>query len=425
MTYNFCTLTAGLLLLGGNLVAQEAIQEPAVETVRVTTTGVQALTAATHPPVVELAICLDTSGSMDGLIETAKQRLWAVVNDLALAEPTPRLRVALLTYGNDGHEEAGGWVRNHTSFTEDLDMVSKELFGLRTNGGTELVGRVMNVALEQLDWSGTENALKIMVVAGNESADQDRTVDFRTMCTAAIAQDIMVSSIYCGGAADAEAPGWKQLALLSDGHFAVLDHNSAPMAVDTPFDVRLSDLSTKLNSTYLPFGELGAVYCENQWVQDENAGRMNGSNVAQRAATKAGKLYRNGHWDLVDATTAKDFELAKVKKEDLPENMQEMTLEEQKAHIEVQRVARAKVQEEIGGLAVQRDAFVFEVRRKAGLEMGDAFDLAIRGAMRSRGAAKGLKFPEPVTPQPESLESAPAEATTAPVGTTMQEQPTH
>ena len=57
MTYNFCTLTAGLLLLGGNLVAQEAIQEPAVETVRVTTTGVQALNAATHPPVVELAIC--------------------------------------------------------------------------------------------------------------------------------------------------------------------------------------------------------------------------------------------------------------------------------------------------------------------------------------------------------------------------------
>ena len=34
---------------------------------------------------IDLAICLDTSGSMTGLIESAKQRLWALVNDLALA----------------------------------------------------------------------------------------------------------------------------------------------------------------------------------------------------------------------------------------------------------------------------------------------------------------------------------------------------
>ncbi len=56
-----------------------------------------AVSACDSPPVcvqprtIDLAICLDTSGSMSGLIEAAKQKLWAIVNDLALVEPTPRL----------------------------------------------------------------------------------------------------------------------------------------------------------------------------------------------------------------------------------------------------------------------------------------------------------------------------------------------
>ncbi|MHC4652135.1 MAG: hypothetical protein ACYTES_14940 [Planctomycetota bacterium] len=45
-----------------------------------------------EPRTVDLAICLDTSGSMSGLINAARQKLWAIVNELALAEPTPKLR---------------------------------------------------------------------------------------------------------------------------------------------------------------------------------------------------------------------------------------------------------------------------------------------------------------------------------------------
>ena len=83
---------------------------------------------------------------MQGLIDAARAKLWAVVNDLALARPQPRLRVALLTYGNDGHQAENGWVRLDVPFTTDLDLVSQNLFALTTNGGTELVGRVIQRA---------------------------------------------------------------------------------------------------------------------------------------------------------------------------------------------------------------------------------------------------------------------------------------
>ena len=90
--------------------------------------------AVANEHVIELAICLDTSGSMDGLINSVRQKLWTIVNDLAKAEPTPTLRVALLSYGNDGHNAENGWVNVETPFTEDLDIVSQMLFALTTNG---------------------------------------------------------------------------------------------------------------------------------------------------------------------------------------------------------------------------------------------------------------------------------------------------
>ncbi|HVP73894.1 MAG TPA: vWA domain-containing protein, partial [Phycisphaerales bacterium] len=162
--------------------------------------GLPAAPALIPPPrpieagdrIVELAICLDTSGSMEGLINAARVKLWEIVNDLALAKPTPRLRVALLTYGNDGHNAENGWVNIDIGFTEDLDMVSKQLFALTTNGGTELVGRVLKAAGERLDWNASDDVLKLIVVAGNESADQDTTFNFRDVCKATISKGVMI-----------------------------------------------------------------------------------------------------------------------------------------------------------------------------------------------------------------------------------------
>ena len=345
-----------------------------------------------EPRTIELAICLDTSGSMSGLIESAKQKLWAIVNELALAEPTPKLRVALLTYGNNGHSAAEGWVRVDSPFTDDLDLISQQLFALTTNGGTEYVGRVLHWA-GGLDWSPSDDALKLAVVAGNESADQDRQMPYTEVCRTLIAQGIMVNAIYCGPETDSIAPGWREVARLTDGQFAFIDHDHGTIVVETPFDEELTALSTALNATYVPFGAAGGRGWANQAAQDENAKKLNSAVAASRAQTKAQALYHCA-WDLVDACRNKQVVLAELKDEDLPEPMQGMSLAERQAYVDEMAAQRAGIQKQITELSVQRRLFVAQEMKAKALDEGKAFDSVLRKAIRAQASAKGFRFAE-------------------------------
>ena len=365
--------------------------------------GLPAAPALIPPPrpieagdrIVELAICLDTSGSMEGLINAARVKLWEIVNDLALAKPTPRLRVALLTYGNDGHNAENGWVNIDIGFTEDLDMVSKQLFALTTNGGTELVGRVLKSAGERLDWNASDDVLKLIVVAGNESADQDTTFNFRDVCKATISKGVMINSIYCGNLADDIAPAWKEVSMLADGHFACIDQNNGTITIATPFDEDLVSLSAAMNTTYIAYGAQGEWGTANQKEQDANASGIAPAVAAQRAVTKGGTMYCNAQWDLVDACKQKEFKIEDVKTEDLPEYMRAMTMEQRKAYVAEMDKKRADINTKVADLNAKRGQYV-EAEMKKMAEAGDkSFDAAIRTAIRAQAASKGFKFEEP------------------------------
>jgi len=402
--------TAGLMLGALSLPAAYAqvnlVRAASVQYSAVTEQGNELEQVTIIPPlritepqsrVIDLAICLDTSGSMDGLIDSAKQRLWSIVNDLALAKPAPELRVALLTYGNDGHAPENGWVRVDSELTTDLDLISQRLFELRTNGGTELVGRVISVATGKLNWSNDPAALKIAVVAGNESADQDSVVSFRDACATAIGQGIMVNSIYCGNPADAEAPLWKQVSMLADGHFVTIDHQSGTLAINTPFDDQLLALTTSVNRTYLPFGSDGETAWVNQSVQDSNAIRLNNDAAANRAMCKNGSLYVCA-WDLVDASKEEGFDLTKIEVAQLPENMRLMTLEQQQVHIDEAATQRGEIQKQIADVGTQRQAWLDTEMQRRSLDEEQSFDHQLRGAIRKQVSTRGFQFPAVVAP---------------------------
>lgn len=365
--------------------AQDARRAPSVEAV------VPATTRA-----VDLAICLDTSGSMDGLIDSARQKIWEIVNDLATAKPRPRLRVALLSYGNDGYESEQGWVRVLVPLTDDLDEISARLFELKTNGGTELVARVVKRATDDLSWSTESGAMKLLVVAGNESADQDKSVKFQDACAAAIGKGIMINAIYCGNPADQLAPDWRQVAKLADGEFAAIDHTQAVAAIATPQDDELARLGAEVNATYIPFGEGAWTKKENQTRQDANAAGLNAPAAAQRAQTKGGEMYHCS-WDLVDACTPAagreaTVKIEEVKEADLPENMKSMTMDQRKAYVASMLAKREEIKKKIADLGKLRDEFVAKERKRLA-EAGDAsFDAAIRGAVRKQAQSKGFAF---------------------------------
>ncbi len=353
---------------------------------------------ANNRPQVDIAICLDISGSMEGLIDSAKARLWSIVNDLALAKPTPSLRVALLTFGCDAYDSASGWVVVDSDLTEDLDLISQKLFALRTNGGTEFVGRVVDKAARSLAWSASADSLRIILVAGNEGADQDHEVTYQTACRGSIEKGIIVNSIYCGSAVDPIAVAWADVAKVADGQFLCIDQSTGAQVASTPFDKALGELSTSINTTYLPTGEKGRAAWANQTEQDRNAAGLGGGVAAQRCATKGGDVYDNSSWDLVDGCAQGTLKLEELKDEDLPKELQGKTLAEKKALVATKQAERTKIQGEIQALQAKREAFLIEEAKKNATATGATLDDALRGAIRSQAQKKNFSWAPAVAP---------------------------
>lgn len=338
---------------------------------------------------VDLVIALDISGSMDGLIESAKQRLWDITNELSRAQPTPNLRVAILSYGSPSYGEQSGFVKVDLPFTNDLDAVNATLFEFHTDGGDEYVARTIQTSLDKLSWSQDADALKVVFVAGNESAEQDPRLTLQAATRAAAQRGIVVNAIYCGGNDDGDARGWQLVATSTNGRYASIDQNAAAVAqIETPFDAKLATLNQQLNETYVAFGSGGELRRANQVEQDRNAAALSPAASASRTVAKASELYRS-EWDLVDALKSGTV-LAAVAADELPAELQALTPVEREDYLREKAARRAGLQREIGELAAQRSGYLAE--QAPATERG--LDAAILEGVRDVAASKGFSFEE-------------------------------
>lgn len=369
------TLFAVLLTLGGVAAADEA-RKPTAE--------------RSH---IDMVVALDTSNSMDGLIDSARQKIWDLVNDMATAKPTPILRVGLISFGNDSYSEPG-WTRVDVALTDDLDAVYEKLMALKTSGGTEYVGRALHVARTKMDWRKDRKALKLVFVAGNESADQDMSFGAIKEAGQLIQNDVIVNTIYCGAESDDDARGWRQVALRADGQFANIAADGGAVVINTPFDDQLNALSGRLNTTYVPYGVHGTAKKESQSMRDEEAADLSASAGAARAAAKSSALYRNSHWDLVDALTEGRVKLEDVEEDALPAELRGKTLAQRRAYIDRKAKERVEIQAQIAELSEKRDAYIAAERDKMAAPAESAFDEAVGGALRDQAKRKSIHFAE-------------------------------
>ena len=264
-------------------------------------------------PVVQIAILLDTSGSMEGLIEQAKGQIWRIVNEFINAKQKgrrPALEVALFEYGKDTLPASTGYIRLIAPLTNDLDKISEELFKLRTSGGEEYCGWVIQDAVERLAWSKSPDAFKAIFIAGNEPFTQG-PVDYAKSCKAAIEKGIIVNTIHCGADGVGVQTKWQDGALLAEGKYMVIDHNQAVVHFDAPQDKDIARLGVELNKTYVAFGAAGQANLARQSAQDANSSSLasQGSSV-QRALAKSSVYYCNNSWDLVDACKGTNFRIS-------------------------------------------------------------------------------------------------------------------
>ena len=279
MKTTILNLAASLALLIGSLASPAAVPAP--------------LPKGDEAPVVQIAILLDTSGSMQGLIEQAKGQLWKIVNEFINAKQNgkrPELEVALFEYGKDTLPARTGYIRLIAPLTNDLDKISEELFKLQTSGGDEYCGWVIQDAVERLAWSRSPDAFKAIFIAGNEPFTQG-PVSYSKSCKAAIEKGIIVNTIHCGGEAEGIATKWQDGALLAEGKYMVIDHNQAVVHFEAPQDKEIARLGVELNKTYIAFGAAGAANAARQAAQDANSASLSsqGSSV-QRALAKSSAL---------------------------------------------------------------------------------------------------------------------------------------
>ncbi len=309
---------------------------------------------------IRVALLLDTSNSMDGLIDQAKTQLWEIVNELSYARcegQNPQLYIALYEYGNDGLRSSNGYIRQVLSFTQDLDLISEKLFALRTNGGSEYCGQVIKTSLNKLNWGREKNDLNLIYIAGNEEFTQG-PISYISATNDAKEKEVTVNTIFCGNHYNGISGKWEDAALRTGGDYFSIDHNQRKIYVVTPYDDLIIKLNQDLNDTYIYYGSGGYSKKMMQVTQDNNAAEFEESVAVNRAVSKSSPIYKNNSWDLVDAVKEENFDLEKVERKTLPGELQNKSSKEIRDFINEKAEKRNQIQDEINELNQQRRAYL-------------------------------------------------------------------
>jgi hypothetical protein len=309
---------------------------------------------------IQVALLLDTSSSMDGLIDQAKSRLWNIVNTLTTLKyegNAPDIEIALYEYGNSGLSEKSNYIRQITPLSTDLDLISEQLFALRTNGGNEYCGAVIQDATKELKWASQNNSMKLIYIAGNEGFNQG-TINYKEAISNALKNDIYVNTIFCGNKTEGINIFWKDGADYGKGKYFNIDSNQAVEYIATPYDDEISKCDEKINKTYINYGSKGHEKKMNQIVQDQNAKKVSNANYTDRAVSKSKAVYKNESWDLVDKVKDDASAISKLKKEELPTELQNKSSEEIKTFVAQKSKERETIQKEISVLAKKRQEYI-------------------------------------------------------------------
>lgn len=340
---------------------------------------------------VKIALLLDTSNSMDGLINQAKAQLWDIVNEFTHAKcgtnVRPSLQIALYEYGNDNLSSQEGYIRQVLGFSNDLDEISEKLFSLTTNGGEEYCGQVIHTSLKQLDWGKNADDLKMIFIAGNEPFTQGK-LNYKDAAINAQEKDVIVNTIFCGNYEQGISTMWKNGAKLTGGEYMAIDHNRQVVHISTPYDDIIIQLNSKLNNTYISYGSIGRQKKELQSMQDANAAELEEVVAVKRAVSKSSRLYKNSQWDLVDAAEDDESIISELKEKELPEELQGKSKSEIKAYINKKKTERQEIQKKIQELNAKREVYIAEHKKE---EIGE-LENAMLSAIKAQASKKNYTW---------------------------------
>ena len=350
-----------------------------------------ALSQATAKPTVDIAFVLDTTGSMGGLLEGAKRKIWSIATSVVDANPDADIRIGLVAYRDVGDE----YVTRTFDLTTDIQDIYAHLLELKARGGgdwPESVNEALDVAVNKLQWTGGNDARRIVFLVGDAPPHMDYAQDTKYPKTLAVARqrDIVVNAVLAGGARDTERV-WKDVAQLGDGRFIPIPQDGGELVViETPYDDEIIILQKDINGTVIPYGPQKVQ----KRVEEKTRQR---SQVAAAAPASASDMasYLNkrskisseavtGDGDLVSAVASGRATLGGVKDDELPDNWRKLSPEQRKSELDRQTQARKSLNEKLATLVQKRDAFVAEKKRTTAPAKTSSFDRAVEETLRAQ-----------------------------------------
>lgn len=349
-------------------------------------------------PVVEVCFVLDTTGSMGGLIEGAKAKIWSIANQIATAKPSPRVKFGLIGYRDRGDS----YITRKSDLTEDLDAIYAELQKFQAGGGgdgPESVNQALNEAVTQMKWSADSKTLRIVFLVGDAPPHMDyqNDVAYPQSCEAAARAGLIVNTIQCGSQSETETV-WREIARRAEGQFAAIGQSGDVQVVKTPMDAEIAKLNVEIGATMLPYGSERA-----QTVVVAKQARAEAAPAAA-AADRAGLMAGGGRimaadedmegGELLDDLAAKRVDLDKLKDEELPNALRDLPKEKRAARIEELKQQRSGVQAKILALSKQRAEYIQkEMKKQVGAK--DGFDQQVARMLAEQAERKGLKIEKP------------------------------
>jgi Mg-chelatase subunit ChlD len=341
---------------------------------------------------IEVCFVLDTTGSMGGLIEGAKQKIWSIANEMISAKPTPELKLGLIGYRDRGDE----YVVKSFPLTDDIDSIYAHLRDFQAGGGgdePESVNEALAEAVEKMSWSQDRKVLKIIFLVGDAPPHMDYAEGpkYPELCRLAAKKDLIINTVQCGNIAET-TPIWKEIAKSSEGSYAAIAQSGGVVVIATPMDGELAKLNKKIGETLIPYGDAG--------LQREVAAKQAFAESAPATAA-ADRLSYNakmnkvvqGRGDLLDALASNEVKLQSIDKKDLPPAFQKLTKEELEARIAKTRAERESLQNDIQKIAKKRDAYIqTENKRLAEAGKGDGFDEKVAETIHHQAERKGISY---------------------------------
>lgn len=315
---------------------------------------------------IQVALILDTSTSMDGLLHQTQNQIWNVVSDLGDydKDSIPAIvEIALLEYGNVTLDKGKGFVKIAQPFTKKIDWVSKELYQLKPLGGEEYCPTAIQTAVRQLNWSQNPEDLRVLFIAGNETFVQGE-VTYRDACQQAVDKNIIVNSIFCGNYDVGRKIWWEKAATVTGGEYTNLDQNKEAVFVPSPFDEKMESLNTQLNETFLFFGKHGEKEYKNMLDQDKNAIKTGLIGLHNRVLFKSKRAFKNKDWDLIDALTLDQIDLRTIDHSTLPKEIKGMEIDTLKVTIYQLADERNQIKMSIHKTEMERLDYLSSLKRR-------------------------------------------------------------